>query len=232
MRSRTSITLDGAARRRLEAIAADRNAPQKHVWRARIILLSADGAGTNAIIAATGTAKTTVWRWQDRFLAEGVDGLLRDKTRPPGKAPVPEDQAARVVELTLKPPPHEATHWTGRAMAKTAGLAVSTVQRIWKAHGLAPHRWRRFKLSNDPAFAEKPCRRRALCRAARACRGAERRREIADPGARSNPAGPAAREESRRDHDARLQAPWHDRALRGPERTDRREVVPEIRAGG
>jgi hypothetical protein len=57
--------------------------------------------------------------------------------------------------MTLKPPPHEATHRTGRAMAKAAGLAVSTVQRIWKAHDLAPHRWRRFKLSNDPAFAEK-----------------------------------------------------------------------------
>ncbi len=155
MRTETSITLDKAGRRRLEAIAADRNTPQKHVWRARIVLLSADGVGTNAIMAATDTSKTTVWRWQERFLAEGVDGLLRDRTRPPGKAPVPDAHAASVVEMTLKPPPHEATHWTGRAMAKAAGLAVSTVQRIWKAHGLAPHRWRRFRLSNDAAFAEK-----------------------------------------------------------------------------
>jgi len=155
MRSRTPITLEAAERRRLETIAADRNAPQKHVWRARIVLLSADGVGTHAIMAATGTAKTIVRRWRQRFMTEGVDGLLRDRTRPPGKAPVPDDQAARVVEMTLKPPPHEATHWTGRAMANAAGLAVSTVQRIWKAHGLAPHRWRRFKLSNDPAFAEK-----------------------------------------------------------------------------
>jgi transposase len=155
MRNGTSIVLDDTARRRLEGIAADRNTPQKHVWRARIVLLSADGVGTNAIMAATGTAKTTVWRWQERFMAEGVDGLLRDRTRPPGRSPVPEEHAARVVKMTLKPPPHEATHWTGRAMAKAVGLAVSTVQRIWKAHGLAPHRWRRFKLSNDPAFAEK-----------------------------------------------------------------------------
>jgi transposase len=155
MRNGTSITLVEGDRHRLETVAADRNTPQKHVWRARIVLLSADGIGTNAIMAATGTAKTTVWRWQERFLAEGVDGLLRDRTRPPGKAPVPETHAATVVEMTLKPPPHEATHWTGRAMAKAAGLAVSTVQRIWRAHGLAPHRWRRFKLSNDPAFAEK-----------------------------------------------------------------------------
>ena len=155
MRTGISITLNKTDRRRLERIAADRNAPQKHVWRARIVLLSAAGVGTTAIMAATGTAKTTVWRWQARFMEEGVDGLLHDKTRPPGTAPVPDERAAAVVAMTLKPPPHEATHWTARAMAKIAGLATSTVQKIWKAHGLAPHRWRRFKLSNDPAFVEK-----------------------------------------------------------------------------
>ena len=88
-------------------------------------------------------------------MAEGVDGLLRDKTRPPGRAPVPPERVGEVVRLTLAPPPHEATHWTAQAMAKVVRLAVSTVQNIWKAHGLAPHRFRAFKLSNDPAFAEK-----------------------------------------------------------------------------
>jgi transposase len=155
MRSGISITLSKGDRRRLEAIASDRNTPQKHVWRARIVLMSAEGVGTHAIMAATGTSKTTVWRWQERFAEAGVDGLLRDRTRPPGRAPVPGDRAAQVVRMTLEPPPHEATHWTARAMAQTVGLAVSTVQKIWKAHGLAPHRWRAFKLSKDPAFAEK-----------------------------------------------------------------------------
>jgi transposase len=117
--------------------------------------MSADGLGTNAIMAATETSKTTVWRWQARFMEAGVDGLLKDKTRPPGRAPIAEDRAARIVALTLEPPTHEATHWTARAMAEAVGLAVSTVQKIWKAHGLAPHRWRTFKLSADPAFAEK-----------------------------------------------------------------------------
>jgi len=88
-------------------------------------------------------------------VAKGVDGLLRDKTRPPGRAPVPPERVGEVVRLTLAPPPHEATHWTAQAMAKVVRLAVSTVQNIWKAHGLAPHRFRAFKLSNDPAFAEK-----------------------------------------------------------------------------
>ena len=155
MRNGISIALADADRRRLEAIVADRNTPQKHVWRARIVLLSADGVGTNAIMATTATSKTTVWRWQARFMQAGVDGLLRDKTRPPGKAPVLPDRVAEVVRLTLKPPPHAATHWTAQAMAGAVGLAVSTVQKIWKAHGLAPHRWRAFKLSTDPAFAEK-----------------------------------------------------------------------------
>lgn len=88
-------------------------------------------------------------------MTEGVDGLLRDRTRPPGKAPVAAERVAEVVRLTLARPPHQATHWTARAMAKAVGLAVSTVQDIWKAHGLSPHRWRQFKLSNDKAFAEK-----------------------------------------------------------------------------
>ena len=88
-------------------------------------------------------------------MIEGVDGLLRDKTRPPGTQPVQRERVDDVVRLTLDPPPHEATHWTARVMAEMVGLAVSTVQTIWKAHGLAPHRWRQFKLSNDRAFAEK-----------------------------------------------------------------------------
>jgi transposase len=155
MRAGISITLGEGDRQRLEALVSDRNTPQKHVRRARIVLLSADGVGTKAVMAATGTSKTTVWRWQARFMEQGVAGLLRDKTRPPGRAPVADDRAAAIVAMTLKPPPHEATHWTARAMAKAVGLAVSTVQNIWKAHGLAPHRWRAFKLSNDPAFAEK-----------------------------------------------------------------------------
>ena len=155
MRSGISITVTPADRRRLERVVGDRNAPQKHVWRARIVLLTADGIGTQAIMRRTGTSKTCVWRWQERFMQEGVDGLLRDKTRKPGNAPVAADKVAEIVALTQKPPPHEATHWTARAMAKTSGLAVSTVQKIWKAHGLAPHRWRVFKLSRDPAFAEK-----------------------------------------------------------------------------
>ena len=155
MRSGITISVSAADRRRLEAIVADRNTSQKHAWRARIILLTSDGVGTTGVMTLTGKSKTTVWRWQERFAQAGVDGLLVDRTRPPGKAPVADERVAKLVRLTHEPPPHEATHWTARAMAKAVGLGVATVQKIWKAHGLAPHRWRAFKLSRDPAFAEK-----------------------------------------------------------------------------
>jgi transposase len=155
MRSGVSVELTKSDRAQLEALIADRNTPQKHVWRARIVLLSDEGAGTHAIMAATSTSKTTVWRWQERFMQAGVEGLLHDKTRPPGRVPIVPERVVEVVRLTLEPPPHEATHWTAQAMAGVVGLAVSTVQKIWKAHGLAPHRWRQFKLSTDPAFVDK-----------------------------------------------------------------------------
>ena len=85
----------------------------------------------------------------------GVDGLLRDKTRPSRIAPLAPEVAERVIALALTEPPGETTHWTGRAMARAAGISLSATQRIWRGHGLQPHRVRRFKLSNDPQFATK-----------------------------------------------------------------------------
>ncbi len=101
--TRTGITL-GEADRRLEALVADGDTAPKPVWRVRIVLMSADGIGTSAIAAAADTAKTTVWR-PARFMEEGVDGVLRDKTRPPGRLPTAYDKTATVVTMTLKPPP-------------------------------------------------------------------------------------------------------------------------------
>jgi transposase len=130
MRTGISIDLSPADRKRLQAIVNDRNAAQKHVWRAEIVLLSADGVGTNEIMRRTGTSKTCVWRWQERFMAEGVDGLLRDKTRPSRVPPLGSDVAERIVTLTLEDPPAEATHWTGAMMAKAVGVSVSSVGTV------------------------------------------------------------------------------------------------------
>jgi transposase len=140
MRNGISITVSRSDRRRLQALVADRNASQKHVWRAEIILLTADGLGTNEIMRRTAKSKTCVWRWQERFMEEGFEGLLRDKTRPSRIEPLKADVAERVVAMTLTDPPGETTHWTGAMMAEAIGISISSVQRIWRAHGLQPHR--------------------------------------------------------------------------------------------
>src|SRR5579863_9006472 len=124
MRTGISITLRPVDRRRLAALARDRNAPHKHVWRAEIVLLSADGIGTNEIMRQTGKSKTCVWRWQERFMQEGYGGLLRDKTRPSRIPPLGPDIAERVVRLTQTEPPIETTHWTAAFMAKAAGIGL------------------------------------------------------------------------------------------------------------
>ncbi|HKV98058.1 MAG TPA: IS630 family transposase [Gammaproteobacteria bacterium] len=155
MRTGISITVKPSERKRLKAILQDRNAPQKHAWRAEIILLSGDGLGTNEIMRRTGKSKTCVWRWQERFMEEGAAGLLRDKTRPSRIKPLGAEVAARVVALTQEKPPGEVTHWTSAMMAKACGISASAVQRIWRAHGLQPHKVKQFKLSNDPKFVEK-----------------------------------------------------------------------------
>src|ERR1700690_3843977 len=155
MRTGITMAITRPDRRQLEAITKDRNAPQKHAWRAAIVLLTAGGVGSNEIMRQTGKSKTCVWRWQERFMEEGLDGLLRDKTRPSRIKPLGAEGAERVVALPLSESLGKTTDWTGALMTKAAGLSVSSVQRIWRAHGLQPHRVRQFKLSNDPRFVDK-----------------------------------------------------------------------------
>ena len=101
MRAGIVVNVTRADRRLLEAIVLDRSAPQKHVWRANIILATADGCGTAEIMRRSGKSKPVVWRWQARFMAEGVEGLTRDKTRAPGKPPLSADTVQKVVDLAL-----------------------------------------------------------------------------------------------------------------------------------
>ena len=108
MRAGIVVNVTRDDRHRLEAVVADRSAPQKHVWRAHIILATADGCGTAEIMRRSGKAKPVVWSWQARFMAEGVEGLLRDKTRKPGKPPLSADTVQRVVDLALGPPTWES----------------------------------------------------------------------------------------------------------------------------
>jgi transposase len=198
MRSGISISLSPPDRDRLDRIIKDRNAAQKHAWRAEIVLLTSDGVGTNEIMRRTGTSKTCVWRWQERFMQEGVEGLLRDKTRPSRIQPLAPRVTERIVARTLEDPPGETTHWTALMMATEVGISVSSVQRIWRAHGLQPRRVRQFKLSNDPKFARSYAMssgytfRRLLTRSCcRSTKRARSRRWIArNPACRSRRDGP------------------------------------------
>ncbi len=150
--TRQEIRLSDEDRARLDEIVCYPRSPQKHVWRARIILELGSGCGLVATMRRTGMSKPTVWRWWDRFLAEGVDGLLRDATRPPGKKPIPEDRVKAAIALAMSPPPEHARHWTVRALARRLGMAVSTMHGILRDNGLRPHQVKTFKVSRDPRF--------------------------------------------------------------------------------
>jgi transposase len=149
------ITITAAGREELERLVRDRNTAQKVVWRARIVLLAADGVAAGAIAAATGKSQLTVRRWRRRFLAKGVEGLLKDASRPPRRKPLTAEKIAEVVRMTLHAKPPNATHWSVRSMGAAVGLSYSSIQRIWRAHGLKPHLTKTFKLSNDKHFVEK-----------------------------------------------------------------------------
>ncbi|ANN61036.1 helix-turn-helix domain-containing protein [Mesorhizobium loti] len=118
------MSLNGSAsdRRRLQVIVADPGSLEG--------VMSGDGLGTSAIMAETDKSKTCVCRSQERFMRECFDGLLRDRSRSPGRAPVPPKHVAEIVRLTQATPPHEAAHWTLRAMSTVAGIEASTVQGI------------------------------------------------------------------------------------------------------
>ena len=132
------VIVSAEDRGRLAAIIDDRNRPLQHIQRAKIVLFSADRLPVLQVARRVGTSRPAVWRWQKRYAEAGVEGLLRDKTRPPGRKPVPTATVARVLALTQSEPSGEATHWTGRATAKAVGLSLRAVQRIWEAHRLQP----------------------------------------------------------------------------------------------
>ena len=155
MRKIDRILLSRSDRERLERLVRDRNTPQKIVWRARIVLLAGDGLTAEAISAEVGKSLLTVRRWRRRYVAKGVEGLLKDATRPSRVKPLSPEIIKKVVQMTLHSKPPNATHWSLRSMAKVAKISYSSVQRIWHAHGLKPHRVKTFKVSRDKNFAAK-----------------------------------------------------------------------------
>jgi transposase len=138
----------------LTSLAARRNTAQALALRARIVLRCASGAENQQVAADLRIDKTTVGKWRRRFVERRIDGL-RDEPRSGAPRTVADARIEAVIVRTLESQPPDATHWSSRGMARASGLSVSTVQRIWRAFGLQPHRLETFKLSTDPDFVAK-----------------------------------------------------------------------------
>ena len=149
------IRIRRGERRRLERLVNKRTPPQRLVERAKIVLSSAPGLSGSAICAAVGVSRPTVTQWLDRYEVDGIEALLKDRPRSGRPRRITAENEADIVRKTLEDKPAEATHWSCRLMAKEVGVHPTTISRIWRAHGLQPHRIDYFKLSTDPQFVEK-----------------------------------------------------------------------------
>jgi transposase len=149
-----ALVLSEDERAELTSLAARRNTAQALALRARIVLRCATGAENQQVAADLRIDKTTVGKWRRRFVARRIDGL-RDEPRSGTPRTIEDARIEAVIVRTLESVPADATHWSSRSMARACGLSVSTVQRIWRAFGLQPHRLETFKLSTDPEFVAK-----------------------------------------------------------------------------
>lgn len=155
MRRAVSIVLTDVEREQLQGWARSRTAPARLVSRARIVLLAAEGAENKAVAEKLGMDRSIVARWRIRFAEERLDGIARERGHR-GRKPYKLRRWARtIIDTTLYTEPENATHWSTRSLADHLGIDKSMVQRVWKQHGLQPHRVETFKLSNDPRFIEK-----------------------------------------------------------------------------
>jgi len=154
MRTARQVTLDQRQREQLEAFARSRSLPHALVVRAKIVLEAADGGQSRQIGRKLGVSRETVGKWRGRFLAGGIEGLY-DEYRSGRPRSIEDERISQLVSKTLHSKPEGATQWSCREMADATGISKSTVQRVWSAFGLKPHRQESFKLSTDPLFVEK-----------------------------------------------------------------------------
>jgi transposase len=148
------VILSEDERAELEGLSARRKTAQAIALRARIVLAASTGSRNKDVAARLGIDPATVGKWRRRFLARRVDGL-HDEPRPGTPRTIDDERIEAVIVKTLESTPAGATHWSSRGMARASGVSVSSVQRIWRAFGLQPHRAETFKLSTDPLFVEK-----------------------------------------------------------------------------
>jgi len=155
MRVAPAIELSSAVRMQLERLIRRRTTAQRVAERCRIVLLAAEGLQDKQIAERMDVAPRMAALWRGRFLELGVQGLLRDAPRSGRKPIINPDKVAEVIAKTTQSKPAAATHWSRSTMAREVGISDSSVGRIWRVHGLKPHRVESFKISNDPEFAEK-----------------------------------------------------------------------------
>jgi transposase len=148
------LELSEAERVELHALASRRSTAQALALRARIVLACAEGGQNKEVAARLGLDRQTVGKWRRCFIEQRLDGL-HDEPRSGAPRTIDDARIEAVIVHTLESLPRDATHWSSRGMAKVSGLSVSTVQRIWRAFGLQPHRLETFKLSTDPDFVAK-----------------------------------------------------------------------------
>ena len=148
------LNLSDEVRAQLESISRSRSMSHALVRRAKIVLMSDQGRTNQQIGKQLGLSGASVGKWRRRFCQQGLMGLY-DELRPGSPRSISDERIAALIHTTLKKKPKGATHWTCRSLAAEARLSKSTVQRVWKAFGLQPHRQKHFKLSNDPFFVEK-----------------------------------------------------------------------------
>ena len=150
-----ALSLTEEDRQVLERWVRAHTTSQQVVKRARIILLAAEGMPNSDIAQEVGFSRPTVIEWRKRFVSEGVKTLTKIRPGRGAKPKINKEKIQQIVEATLHTKPKNATHWSCRTMAKEQGVSASTINRIWKAHGLQPHRVETFKLSKDAKFEEK-----------------------------------------------------------------------------
>lgn len=155
MRRAIAIVLDDSERRKLEGLKCGRRVSVRLAERAGIVLRAADGLTDQEIGRGMGVTRQKAGRWRKRYAELGLPGIEKDAPRPGRKRRIDEAQRAAVVRRTLRDRPEGHTHWSRSTMAAATGLSDSTIGRIWREHGIKPHRVETFKLSNDPAFVEK-----------------------------------------------------------------------------
>jgi len=155
MRVATKITLEAEERNDLKRLSRSRSTSVRLAERSTIILLAAEGKTNGEIAESMGITRQKAGRWRDRYQQLGIAGIEKDAPRPGRNKEISVRTVNKVIKLTTQSKPEGATHWSRRLMAEQVGISDSSVGRIWRDHGLKPHRLSRFKLSNDKQFREK-----------------------------------------------------------------------------